>query len=76
MIHDINLYFASLIALLRAESGKLGQQDISLIFCTQIGFDQEVIADIMCTSRSNLRSIKSRLRSKISADTFALYFKD
>lgn len=76
VIHDINLYFASLIALLRAESGKLGQQDISLIFCTQIGFDQEVIADIMCTSRSNLRSIKSRLRSKISADTFALYFKD
>jgi len=76
VIHDINLYFASLIALLRAESGKLGQQDISLIFCTQIGFDQEVIADIMCTSRSNLRSIKSRLRSKISADTFSLYFKE
>lgn len=76
VIHDINLYFALPIAALRAEAGKLGQQDINLLFCTLIGFDQEVIADIMCTSRSNLRSIKSRLKSKISADTFALYFKE
>lgn len=76
IIHDINLYFASHIAALRAEGGKLGQQDISLIFCTQLGFDQEMIADIMCTSRSNLRSIKSRLKSKISAESFSLYFKE
>ena len=76
VVHDINLYFASFIAALRAEAGKLGQQDINLIFCTLLGFDQDLIADIMCTSRSNLRSIKSRLRSKISADTFALYFKE
>ena len=76
VIHDINLYFANPIAVLRAEAGKLGQQDINLIFCTLLGFDQDLIADIMCTSRSNMRSIKSRLRSKISADTFSLYFKD
>ena len=76
VIHDINLYFASFIAALRDEAGRLGQQDISLIFCTLIGFDQEVIADIMCTTRSNLRSIKSRLRSKISPESFSLYFKD
>ena len=76
VVHDINLYFANPIAALRNESGKLGQQDISLIFCTLLGFDQEVIADIMCTSRSNMRSIKSRLKSKISAETFALYFKE
>jgi len=76
VIHDINLYFANPIASLRAEAGKLGQQDINLIFCTLIGFDQELIADIMCTSRSNMRSIKSRLKSKISAATFALYFKE
>ena len=76
VVHDINLYFASLIAALRDEAGKLGQQDINLIFCTLLGFDQEVIADIMCTSRSNLRSIKSRLRSKISPESFALYFKE
>lgn len=76
VIHDINLYFAAPIAALRAESGKLGQQDINLIFCTLLGFDQEVTADIMCTSRSNMRSIKSRLKSKISAETFALYFRE
>ena len=76
VIHDINLYFASPIAALRAEAGKLGQQDINLIFCTLLGFDQEVIADIMCTSRSNMRSIKSRLKSKISAESFSLYFKE
>ena len=76
IIHDINLYFASPIAMLRAEAGKMGQQDINLIFCTLLGFDQEMIADIMCTSRSNLRSIKSRLKAKISADTFSLYFKE
>lgn len=76
VIHDINLYFANPIASLRTEAGKLGQQDINLIFCTLVGFDQELIADIMCTSRSNMRSIKSRLRSKISADTFSLYFKE
>ena len=76
VIHDVNLYFATPIAALRAEAGKLGQQDISLIFCTLVGFDQELIADIMCTSRSNMRSIKSRLRSKISAETFSLYFKE
>lgn len=76
VVHDINLYFASLIAALRDEAGKLGQQDINLLFCTQLGFDQEVIADIMCTSRSNLRSIKSRLRSKISPESFSLYFKE
>ena len=76
VIHDINLYFASFIAALRDEAGRLGQQDINLIFCTLLGFDQELIADIMCTSRSNLRSIKSRLRSKISAESFSLYFKE
>ena len=76
VVHDINLYFASPIALLRAEMGKVSQQEINLIFCTLLGFDQEMTADIMCTSRSNLRSIKSRLKSKISADTFSLYFKE
>ncbi|MBO6078824.1 MAG: tetratricopeptide repeat protein [Bacteroidaceae bacterium] len=76
VVHDINLYFASPIAALRAEAGKLGQQEINLIFCTLLGFDQDLTADIMCTSRSNLRSIKSRLKSKISADTFSLYFKE
>ena len=76
VIHDINLYFAGPIAALRAEAGKLGQQDINLIFCTLLGFDQEIIADIMCTSRSNMRSIKSRLKSKISAESFSLYFKE
>ncbi len=74
--HDINLYFASPIAALRAEAGKLGQQDINLIFCTLLGLDQDLIADFMCTSRSNMRSIKSRLRSKISAKSFSLYFKE
>lgn len=74
--HDINLYFSSQIASLRDEAGKLGQQDIMLIFCNILGIDQEITADIMCTSRSNMRSIKSRLRSKISAETFSLYFKD
>jgi len=76
VVHDINLYFANPIAALRSEAGKLGQQDINLIFCTLLGFDQELTADIMCTSRSNMRSIKSRLKSKISADTFSLYFKE
>ena len=76
VVHDINLYFATPIAALRAEAGRLGQQDINLIFCTLLGLDQEMIADIMCTSRSNLRSIKSRLKSKISAESFALYFKE
>lgn len=76
VVHDINIYFATPIAALRAEAGKLGQQDINLIFCTLIGFDQDLIADIMCTSRSNMRSIKSRLKSKISAETFSLYFKE
>jgi len=76
VIHDINLYFASPIAALRAEAGKIGQQDINLIFCNLLGFDQELTADIMCTSRSNMRSIKSRLKTKISAETFSLYFKE
>lgn len=75
VFHDINLYFAAPIAALRAEA-KLGQQDINLIFCTLLGFDQDLTADIMCTSRSNMRSIKSRLKSKISAESFALYFKE
>lgn len=76
VIHDINLYFATPIAALRAEADRLGQQDINLIFCTLLGFDQDLIADIMCTSRSNMRSIKSRLKAKISAESFSLYFKD
>ena len=76
VVHDINLYFASAIAALRSEAGKLGQQDINLIFCTLLGFDADLTADFMCTSRSNMRSIKSRLKSKISADTFSLYFKE
>ena len=76
VVHDINLYFANPIAALRNEAGRLGQQDVNLIFCTLLGFDQEQIADIMCTSRSNMRSIKSRLKSKISAESFSLYFKE
>ena len=76
VVHDINLYFATPISDLRSESGKLGQQDINLIFCTLLGMDQDIIADIMCTSRSNMRSIKSRLKSKISAESFSLYFKE
>ena len=46
------------------------------LFCNVLGIDQEVTADIMCTSRSNLRSMKSRLKSKISAEAFSLYFKE
>ena len=76
ILHDINLYFSSQIVGLREGSGKLGQQDIMLLFCNVLGLDQEVTADIMCTSRSNLRSIKSRLKSKISAENFSLYFKE
>ena len=76
VVHDINLYFASHIASLRSNAVKLGQQDINLIFCTLLGFDQDLIADIMCTSRSNMRSIKSRLKSKIPAESFSLYFKE
>lgn len=76
IIHDINLYFSNQIAALRDEAGRLGQQDIMLIFCNILGIDQEITADIMCTSRSNMRSIKSRLKSKIQAETFSLYFKD
>ena len=74
--HDVNLYFSNQIAELRLEGGKLGHQDIMLIFCTVLGIDQDVVADIMCTSRSNMRSIKSRLKSKISAESFSLYFKE
>ena len=76
VVHDINLYFANPIAALRAEAGRIGQQDINLIFCTLLGLDQDLTADMMCTSRSNMRSIKSRLKSKISAETFSLYFKE
>ena len=76
VVHDINLYFANPIASLREEAGRIGQQDINLIFCTLLGLDQDVTADIMCTSRSNMRSIKSRLKSKISAESFSLYFKE
>lgn len=76
VVHDINLYFADEIAALKNESGKLGQQEVTYIFCTVLGINQDVIADIMCTSRSNMRSIKSRLKSKISSDSFALYFKE
>ena len=74
--HDVNLYFSNQIAEHRLEGGKLGHQDIMLIFCTVLGIDQDVVADIMCTSRSNMRSIKSRLKSKISAESFSLYFKE
>ena len=73
--HDINLYFSNQIASLRDEA-KLGQQDIMLMFCNILGIDQELTADIMCTSRSNMRSIKSRLKSKVSPETFSLYFKE
>lgn len=76
VVHDINLYFANPIGSLRAEAGKIGQQDINLIFCTLLGLDQDLTADIMCTSRSNMRSIKSRLKSKIPAESFSLYFKE
>lgn len=76
ILHDVNLYFSNQIASLREEAGRLGQQDIMLIFCNVLGLDQGVTADIMCTSRSNMRSIKSRLKSKISAESFSLYFKE
>lgn len=74
VIHDLNLYFADMIADLKAESGKLNQQEICLMFCTALGFDQDLIADIICTSRSNLRSIKSRLKAKIQQASFARFF--
>ncbi|MBP5647213.1 MAG: tetratricopeptide repeat protein [Bacteroidaceae bacterium] len=74
--HDINLYFGDMIGALRAECGKVGQNEINLLFLTALGLNQDLIADIMCTSRSNMRSIKSRLKSKISAESFSLYFKE
>ena len=74
--HDINLYFGDMIGALRAECVKVGQNEINLLFLTALGLNQDLIADIMCTSRSNMRSIKSRLKSKISAESFSLYFKE
>ena len=73
--HDINLYFGDMIGALRNECGKLGQKEINLMFLTALGFSQDLISDIMCTSRSNVRSMKSRLKSKISEESFSLYFK-
>ena len=74
--HDINLYFGDMIGALRTECARIGQNEINLMFLTALGFNQDLIADIMCTSRSNLRSIKSRLKSKISAESFSLYFRE
>ncbi len=74
--HDINLYFGDMIGSLRAECGKVGQNEINLLFLTALGLNPDLIADILCTSRSNLRSIKSRLKSKVTDETFSLFFKD
>lgn len=74
VIHDLNLYFADMIATLKAEAGKLNQQEICLLFCTALGIDQDMIADIICTSRSNMRSIKSRLKAKVQTSTFTMFF--
>lgn len=74
VFHDLNLYFADMIAEIKAESVKLNQQEICLMFGTALGLDQDMIADIICTSRSNLRSIKSRLKAKVQTGTFTMFF--
>ena len=68
--HDIGLYFSDILAQVRGESPKISTQEMSFMVLKALRLDSRTISDILCTSQANLRSIKSRIRQKLPADTF------
>ena len=72
--HDIGLYFADVQKQIRDESPKISTQEFCYMVLKALQFDSRIISDIMCTSQANLRSIKSRIKQKLSQDTFTRFF--
>ena len=72
--HDIGLYFADVQKQVRDESSKISMTEFCYMVLKALQLDSRVISDIMCTSQANLRSTKSRIKQKLSQDTFTRFF--
>lgn len=67
--HDISVHFYKVILKIQEESGKINRNELMLFCCLASGLSSETISDLLCTSRSNLRSMKSRMKSKLNPES-------
>lgn len=71
--HDIGVYFADIQRQLREEAPNISANEFKYLMLKAMGLDSKTVANIMCTSLSNLRSIKSRVRQKLAEATAARF---
>lgn len=69
ILHDISVHFYNVILKLQEESGKINRNELMLFCCLTSGLNGETISDLLCTSRSNLRAMKSRMKSKLKPES-------
>ena len=67
IIHDLFLYFSNPIRIIKEECEKVNRNELVFLCCAAVGLGSDTVSDLLCTSVSNVRSIKSRLKAKLNA---------
>lgn len=72
--HDINACFLTFKNAVKSEAPKLNDREFALLVCSYLGFDLHSIAVFLSLAYSTITAMKSRLRNKIPANLFNLFF--
>ncbi|MBO4498998.1 MAG: hypothetical protein J5732_01945 [Bacteroidaceae bacterium] len=73
--HDVGVYFSDIQRQLRDEAPNISANEFLYLILKAVGLDSKVIANIMCTSLTNLRSIKLRVRRKLTDETASRFLE-
>ena len=73
---DFYTCFTDIIRDLTLECPKINKQEVYLCLCSSLGYPTKVIASLLSRSEATIRSQKTRLKAKLPADIYHLFFFD
>ena len=72
--HDINACFLTFRNAVKSEAPKLNEREFAFLVCQYLGFDLHSIALFLSSAYSTITAMKSRLKNKMPANLFNLFF--
>ncbi|MBR4337799.1 MAG: hypothetical protein IKP91_06140 [Bacteroidaceae bacterium] len=72
--HDINACFLTFRTAVKSEAPKLNEREFAFLVCHYLGFDLHSIALFLSSAYSTITAMKSRLKNKMPANLFNLFF--
>ena len=72
--HDINACFLTFRNAVKSEAPKLNEREFAFLVCHYLGFDLHSIALFLSSAYSTITAMKSRLKNKMPANLFNLFF--